>query len=377
MAGQHDSILKTEIINTKIKIILIGPVTNVAASLIGGATISFGYLIDYFKKHQEHFNLINTQKIPKGVGRLLNPFYVLIKVLLHAPSSNVIFLNSSRGGTKYLVPLVFLIAKLFRLKFVFRPFGGDIKDYTALYSNFQKYLFQKTVLQADIFFLQTKELMQYYASQNANTIQLPTSRVKPPQELQRPNRPYQKRFIFLGFINEPKGIEQLLEANKILGPDYTIHIYGPIKEAKYEQIFNDENDLYKGVLSKEEVLPTLQKYDVLILPTYYRGEGYPGSILEAYSLGLPVISTNWKAIPEIVEHKKTGYLIEPKSTEELVSAIQYFNQNNYPSFSQNAIKYFEQNFDTEQVTNRVVNKIKGLFENKKVTPKIVQELKNN
>jgi len=357
----------------KIKIILIGPVTNVAAGLIGGATISFGYLIDYLKRNEEPFQLVNTQKVPKGLGRIFNPFYVLLKVLRYAPGSDVIFLNSSRGGTKYLVPLLYVITKIFRLKFVFRPFGGDIKDYTALYSNFQKWLFKKTVLQADIFFLQTKELMTFYAGKNANTIQLPTSREMPKKEFVRPNRPFGKRFIYLGFINEAKGIDHLIEADKGLGDDYTIDVYGPIKEAKYEQTFKDNSKLYKGVLAKEEVLPTLRQYDVLILPTYYRGEGYPGSILEAYSLGLPVITTHWKAIPEIVKHAETGLLITPKSTDQLIKAIKHFNKENYPTFSANAIQYFENTFDTEQVTHKAISTIKKLFEKQGQTKGITKK----
>ena len=281
-------------------------------------------------------------------------------MFFNAPFSDVIFLNSSRGGTKYLVPLLYLLAKLFKTKFVFRPFGGDIKDYTTGYNNFQKWIFRNTVLKSDVFFLQTKELMQFYANQNANTIQLPTSRKKPSVDLLRGAAPYARRFIYLGFVNQLKGIDHILEAAQQLGPDYTIHVYGPIKEDRYKQIFEEHPNVYQGVLAKKEVLPTLREYDVLVLPTYYGGEGYPGAILEAYSLGLPVITTKWKAIPEIVEDGETGLLIQPQSTEALVKAMQHFNTNNYPQFSEHAETYFNYSFNTDMVTERAIRTIKLL-----------------
>jgi len=100
--------------------------------------------MDYLKETEEDFKLINTQRFPTGLGRLLNPFYVILKVLASIFWSDVIFLNSSRGGTKYLVPLLYLLAKIFNTKFVFRPFGGDIKDYTAKYNSLQKWIFKNT-----------------------------------------------------------------------------------------------------------------------------------------------------------------------------------------------------------------------------------------
>jgi len=345
---------------------LIGPVTNVEENLIGGATISFGYLIDYLKVFNESFTLVNTQHFVNGKMKILNPFLVLLKVLKTVFRADVLFLNCSDKGIKYLSPILYLIAKLFRLKFVVRPFGGDFKDYTARFGKLQNWIFKKTTLKTDLLFLQTKKLMQFYQNKNINTVQLPTSRDKPTKV--RGNRDFEKRFIYLGFVNKSKGIDHLLEAARQLADDYTIHIYGPIREnyestqgKSFQEKFDEQKGVYQGVLQKEEVLETIEKYDVLILPTFYQGEGYPGVIIEAYSLGLPVITTNWKAIPEIIENRKTGLLIEPRSTTALVEAINFFNKNNYKKFSKDARSYFEKKFSTEQVAGNAIAAIKALF----------------
>jgi len=323
------------------------------------------------KKTNASYTLINTQCFPKGKIKLLNPIYTIGKVLLNIFKGDVIFLNCSDKGIKYLSPILYLTAKLFRLKLVIRPFGGDFQEYTAKFSNLQKLILNKTTLKTDLLFLQTKKLMQFYKNRNIPTFQLPTSRDTPPVHLQRGNRAYEKRFIFLGFVNRAKGIDHLLEAAQQLDATYTIHIYGPIREnyeaaqeKNYTEKFAAQKGIYQGVLKKEKVLATIQKYDVLVLPTFYRGEGYPGVIMEAYSLGLPVITTKWKAIPEIVEHQKTGLLIEPKSTAALVKAMQFFDKENYPVFSNHASRHFENSFSTEKVTARAIHKINTLFEKK-------------
>jgi glycosyltransferase involved in cell wall biosynthesis len=87
-------------------------------------------------------------------------------------------------------------------------------------------------------------------------------------------------------------------------------------------LFDDADCVqYKGVLEPSAVIPTLRGYDVVLLPTYHCGEGYPGIVLEAYSVGVPVIATRWRALPEIVEDEICGILIEPRDSEGLARAI--------------------------------------------------------
>jgi len=343
-----------------IHIMLIGPVTNVSKNLIGGASISFGYLVDYLERSAASYTVVNTKKYFSLGAQLINPVYIMFRVLTHLKRTDVVFLNSSRGGTKYLAPLLYGLTKLSRKKFVFRPFGGNIDEYTSKYNRIQKWIFKSTVLQADIFFLQTQKLLQHFSKYNANTVHLPTSRNQPDSKLLRDNRPFQKRFIYLGHLRKDKGIDHILEATKELGEEYTIDIYGPIQQNRYDNLLQNDSN-YKGILSKDQVLNTLSSYDVLLLPTYYEGEGYPGAIIEAYSLGLPVISTSWKSIPEIVKDGQTGVLIPPKSTVDLIQAIRSFNQSNYSTFSNKAQQYFLESFYTERVNKKAINQIYSLF----------------
>ena len=58
---------------------------------------------------------------------------------------------------------------------------------------------------------------------------------------------------------------------------------------------------YCDVVEPDNVLDVLWQYDALLLPTYQPGEGYPGVIIEACAVGLPVICTLWHRLPELVD----------------------------------------------------------------------------
>ena len=60
---------------------------------------------------------------------------------------------------------------------------------------------------------------------------------------------------------------------------------------------------------------------VLILPTNYPWEGQPVSIIEALSFGLPVISTNYRSIPEQIIDHYNGYLIEYHNPDQIANAV--------------------------------------------------------
>jgi len=64
---------------------------------------------------------------------------------------------------------------------------------------------------------------------------------------------------------------------------------------------------------------------IFVLPSYV--EGMPWSILEAMSYGLPVIASRVNAIPDLVDHGKTGFLIEPGDITGLAENMRLLLRN--------------------------------------------------
>jgi glycosyltransferase involved in cell wall biosynthesis len=73
-----------------------------------------------------------------------------------------------------------------------------------------------------------------------------------------------------------------------------------------------------------ENVPALMKESYLLLAPYQGEESFGIVVLEALSVGLPVVAFRLGAIPELVEHGGTGYLCADPKTESLVAGIEYY-----------------------------------------------------
>ncbi|MEM9888814.1 MAG: glycosyltransferase [Bacteroidota bacterium] len=298
--------------------------------------------------------VINIDKYGRKHGTALaNLFYLVVNFVRHIFFVDLVMLNFSQRGSKIIAPFLYLIARTCRTKIAFRIFGGEAK--VIFQSLIWRVIWKSTILNSDVVFLQTKELLDYFKGHSKNLQWLPTSRKHVKKQLS--DISFQRRFVFLGQVKISKGILHIREAIEQLDSAYTIHIYGPIYEENLK--FLAQKSYYKGFVEPSKVIETLKDYDVLILPTYYRGEGYPGVLIEAYSLGIPVITTNWRFIPEIVKDGETGILIEPKSTRSLVAAIQHFNAENYSAYSKKAFEYFNL-FDADVVNDKLIRTLNAL-----------------
>lgn len=80
-----------------------------------------------------------------------------------------------------------------------------------------------------------------------------------------------------------------------------------------------ERTYFAGQRSREDTLALMAGCDIFVLSSTY--EGLPHVILEAMSLGLPVIATSVGGTPEVVKNGETGILIDDGDTETLRSAI--------------------------------------------------------
>jgi glycosyltransferase involved in cell wall biosynthesis len=136
------------------------------------------------------------------------------------------------------------------------------------------------------------------------------------------------KILFLGNIIERKGLHTLLEAVKSLNFDLQLDVIGSLKSepkyAKQMQELVQVNRLssivtFHSFLDDGPLKQKLQQAHVLIVPSSYEGLGIV--YLEGMGFGLPAIGTTAGAAGEIIEHGKTGYLIEPNDSKVLAEHI--------------------------------------------------------
>jgi glycosyltransferase involved in cell wall biosynthesis len=157
-------------------------------------------------------------------------------------------------------------------------------------------------------------------------------------------RSYTGRCVFIGQVKKEKGIFDIVDALRGRA-DVNCDFYGPIlerdREAFLAEISKSENLRYRGVLEPARVLGALRSYDVLLLPTYHSGEGYPAVIMEAFAAGIPVVASRWLSIPELIEDGIQGLLIPPQAPHRLREALGRLaaDARLYETLSRNAFEH--------------------------------------
>lgn len=64
---------------------------------------------------------------------------------------------------------------------------------------------------------------------------------------------------------------------------------------------------YGGLVPFDKSVEVLKNYFALLFPTYYEGEGFAGTLLDAMAAGVPVVASDWRYNSEIV-NEKNGYV---------------------------------------------------------------------
>ncbi|HBE81133.1 MAG TPA: hypothetical protein DDW65_25585 [Firmicutes bacterium] len=156
------------------------------------------------------------------------------------------------------------------------------------------------------------------------------------------------KFIYAGRLAVVKNIGPIIEAVKSYSRKVEFWILGAGEE--YEKLKNiaDERIHFVGAVTSDQVKEYMRKTDVLIMNSTF--EGIPMTILEAISLGLPVITTDVGGIKEVLDYGK-----DSEVTDGTVVSIQKAMDkilSNYGRYSLNAYKHSLQ-FDYHMVNQKI------------------------
>jgi glycosyltransferase involved in cell wall biosynthesis len=176
-------------------------------------------------------------------------------------------------------------------------------------------------------------------------------------------------FVFVARLIREKGIHLLIEAAEKLKPTYPhaeFHILGDVSVASPSAIPKDTLKDYhdRKIVVHHGRQNNIQDYlaasDVFVLPTFYR-EGVPRSSLEALSIGMPLIITNTPGCKETVTTGENGILIEPRSLDALVDAMEFFlkNPQKVKEMGIKSRQLAETKFDVKLVNKKLISLIEN------------------
>ena len=339
------------------RLTLIGPVFIPSrGDQPSGRPILFMTLLSALKRMGTVHEIIDSNRynhIPK-VGRPLSALWVMANVKRLAGSEIVSF-HGAGPGIARIGGRLLRYTRHHGIRFSVHVFGGAFGSYYNLATLNERRRISDVLRDADGAFFETHELVRFFKPLNPNTWWFPNIREAPPNGLRR-RRDYTRRFVFVGAVRPEKGVHEVIELAERLGSAYQIDVFGPLMSGVTSGDFEGMRARYRGVLSPDTVAATLSGYDALLLPTDYSGEGYPGVIIEALSVGIPSIASRHAGIPEMLVDGESGFLVQPRSVEDLVSAVYRLERQDVRVLQEHCLhrfQYFESIAQTKLFIERL------------------------
>ena len=261
-----------------------------------------------------------------GIAKLPIIFFKV----LHASVvyKNMIMLPA-HNGIKFFAPLLALLSKITSCKIYYVVIGGWLCSFLKEH----KWLISKLRSFSGIYVetsLMKKELIDLGIKNVCIMPNFKYLNILRPEDLVYQ---YAEPFKLCTFsrVMKEKGIEDAIYAVKYVNEQlgriaYELDIYGQIDD-KYVQRFEKiKNSFpkyirYCGMVDYDKSTELLKNYYCLLFPTRYYTEGIPGTIIDAYSAGIPVISSEWINIRDIIVENETGISFAFESVDELIDVL--------------------------------------------------------
>lgn len=288
-------------------------------TFLDGQTIKTKMLYDALKQNT-NWNIVKIDTYDKRK----RPFKLALSFFRSALGRDVFIVLLSGNGMRTFFPLLAFFSKHWDVKVFHDVIGGNLDQYVKKYPLFSSYLndFQGNWVETE----QLKRSLERAGIHNC--IKIPNFKNLEICEEPTPGSSLTTPAAFCTFsrVMKEKGIEDAIntvnEINRRAGKTRcTLDIYGMIDNVyrkEFERVLSSTGPAIKycGAVDASESVQTLKAYDALLFPTKWWGEGVPGTIIDAYCAGIPVLASDWNANRELVFHKSTG-LVYP--TDEIVT----------------------------------------------------------
>ena len=236
------------------------------------------------------------------------------------------------------------LAKLFHKKIILHVHGGGFKDYYA--KNHARFV-RKTLGNCDMIVVLTDAWAEWFRTEvEVDNLRVLPNIIPHPDVCNNGTKDEKKfHLLFLGLINEPKGVFDLVDAlasnKEKLEGRLVLHLggKGEVERLKNEVSTHQLEELvkYEGWVDSAAKHNLFCACDALILPSYI--EGLPLSILEAMSYRKPVISTPVGGIPSMIEDGVNGFLIEPGNGAAFIEKIIYLIEHRSECLSMGEVSF--------------------------------------
>lgn len=275
----------------------------------------------YERKYVSHLDIFGWKK---------NKANILLRMIMAAMRNKQFILVISETSTAFLQYLLTL-KKIFQIKLHYVLVGASMG--VTLRENKERIPF---VQKMDAVYVEVPSLKTELEEIGLTNIHI-LYNFKKLQQKETRSRGLASQDVFrlcvFSRISEDKGVTDAIEAVSAINNQYPdIHccldLYGeihpPYKETFEMLVSNDKNICYCGVIPYDQVSSAMEDYDCFLFPTRrFTTEGLPGSLIDAFAAGLPIISSRWGYSNQFLAENETCIFYPFQSKEGLKEAIVY------------------------------------------------------
>lgn len=319
----------------------------------GGEICKNRNFADFFELLRVQYRIINTS------GWQYRPWIIvhILWIALVHPSDKILLSASSKSSNR-----IIRILKAFHAKndIVYSVVGGSFHKFLSMgkYSVADYKRLRSILVQT----FEMKETLEHMGLERVYYV--PNSRVINYLVSSRHKYRDKIKFVFAAQIRPEKGCDVIIDAIKIINGRgfkdyYDVSFYGTIHQAymkKFNKLISETpNASYRGVLdfTIDEGYDVLSSYDVMLFPTFWDGEGFPGVFIDAFIASLPIIASDWNFNKSIIGDGKCGYIVKPNDSESLAEKMMLIIEKpeSLELFSK-ASHEMARKYDTRKVMNK-------------------------
>lgn len=297
-----------------------GLIVTISTSEKGGirSVVENYYEAGLFSSYESRW--IKSHSNSNALLKIIRFLYALFFVLFYSVRRNTVFhMHMSMNGSFYRKFIYTNIAKLLGSKVILHLHGSEFKTFYLESGKFTKYLIKTLFTQVCVVVALSNTWRDFINRVAPLAIVEVINNFCMPVE----NKMFSKtesvvKFVFLGAVIHRKGIFDLIEAFAMFKSEYRNHNVklivcgdGLLTEAVLlaKELGLEEKIEFLGWIDRDKKTQVLNNANAIVLPSY--NEGLPMVIVEALSLGKPVITTPVGGVGEIIIDNENGFLVEP------------------------------------------------------------------
>lgn len=304
----------------------------------------FGGKEEFFDGQTVKTKILNDELIATGNFEIYkvdtyyvrkNPFKVFFKTIKSMFTCDSVIVLIAQNGMRVFPALLHFLKKFTKAKTYHDVLGGDLPQIVEEHPGIVKYLNS-----FEMNWVEFQSMCDKLTEQGVKKVSvLPNiKRLKAIEGFNAEGfckKPL--KFCTFSRVCREKGITDAVETIHKINKEYgetvaTLDIYGQVFEDYKEEFENLKKDFgeainYGGIIAFDSSVETLKNYDALLFPTFYVGEGFPGTIIDAFHSAVPVIATDWNANKEIITDDVTGIVYPNDTHKDLYSAVKWTVEN--------------------------------------------------